>query len=40
MPYAACLSWDYADVPPVIGAAPVPPLFLRKDPVIRRVDGV
>ena len=38
MPDAAGLSWDYADVPPVTGATPVPPLFLRKDPVIRRVD--
>ena len=35
MPDAACLSWDYADVPPVTGATPVPPLFLRNYPVTR-----
>ena len=40
VPDAAGLELPDADVPPVTGATPVPPLFLRKDPVTRRVDGV
>ena len=40
MPYAAGLKLPDADVPPVTGTTPVPPLFLRNYPVTRRVDGV